>query len=178
MAREFASPELANLIAARIAPEEFERRIKAPLTDQEVEDTGELVGWFTRRYPTVEERFLYVREKTLQYGRAGEEPPEPVGYEAAVRRLAKAHRLADPETVEVLWDPDPAERAIRLLEVTRSATTMGNLQAVEFVPRPDLGYPFAVTVLIVSPAEWLAVKAGTMELPEPFGLGRLVAVEG
>lgn len=48
MALEYASPELANLIAARLSPEEFERRARAPLTDAEIEETAELAASASR----------------------------------------------------------------------------------------------------------------------------------
>ncbi len=41
--------------------EEFLRRCALPVTADTIESTAELVSWFTRRYPTVQERFAYVR---------------------------------------------------------------------------------------------------------------------
>ena len=73
----------------------------------------------------------------------------------------------------VLLDPDPAEKEIRLLEVTRSAPTLGDPLPVGFVPRPDLGVPDATTVLLLSPDEWDAVQAGRLDLPAGWSLERL-----
>lgn len=50
-------------------PAEFERRIRAPLGDDELEETAALVRWFTRRYPTVTERFAYVRRAWRRWTR-------------------------------------------------------------------------------------------------------------
>lgn len=44
-----------------LSPEEFEAQLQATLADaNEQESTRELIEWFTRRYPTVEERLRYV----------------------------------------------------------------------------------------------------------------------
>ncbi|MBN1773384.1 MAG: hypothetical protein JXB32_19135 [Deltaproteobacteria bacterium] len=49
-----------------------------PLSDEEVEETAALVRWFTRRYPTVAERFAYVRRAWRRWTRPTrlESPPE------------------------------------------------------------------------------------------------------
>jgi hypothetical protein len=60
-ARPPFAPELADLVERPLPREEFERRIRAPLTEQELQDAAALVRWFTGRYPTVGERFAYVR---------------------------------------------------------------------------------------------------------------------
>lgn len=61
-----------------LPPAEFERRIRVPLSDEEVEETAALVRWFTRRYPTVAERFAYVRRAWRRWTRPTrlESPPE------------------------------------------------------------------------------------------------------
>ena len=48
---------------------DFDRRVSAPLRDDEVESVVELVRWFTRRYPTVKERLAYVRRKHAEWQR-------------------------------------------------------------------------------------------------------------
>lgn len=174
MSRELASPFLGNLVAARLSPEEFDRRTRAPLTDGELADVAALVGWFTRRYPTAKERLDYARRKMLAYTRGRGDAAPAVDYLETARRLAAAHRKADPETVAVLLDADPERREIRLVEVTRSAPTTGEPLAVGFLARPDLGVPFLSTVVLLSPEEWDAVREGRLELPYPFGVvGRL-----
>lgn len=176
MSREYASPALANLIAARLPPDEFDRRVRAPLTEAEERDVAELVGWFTRRYPTVKERFAYARRKLrqLQKGQAAHPSAmEKASYRETARQLAAAHRSNDPATLLVLLDPDPDEKEIRLLEVTRSAPTTGEPLPVGFMPRPDLGFAFLCTVLILSQDEWDAVREGRLELPEEWRQDRL-----
>lgn len=43
-------------------PAEFDRRVAEILADEdEKQSIVELIGWFTKRYPTVEARLAYVR---------------------------------------------------------------------------------------------------------------------
>ena len=53
-----------------LEPEEFERRVKAALAEEDV--IAELVSlsqWFTRRYPTGKDRLAYARTKYRQWSR-------------------------------------------------------------------------------------------------------------
>jgi hypothetical protein len=110
----------------------------------------------------------------LRRGSRGRGDAAPaVAYLETARRLADAHRRADPETVAVLLDPDPERREIRLVEVTRSAPPTGEPLAVGFLARPDLGVAFLSTVVLLSPAEWDAVAEGRLALPHPFEVARL-----
>jgi hypothetical protein len=176
--REYASPDLANLIAARLSPEEFEERARAPLSEAEAQEIAELYQWFTRRYPTAKERLAYARRKFRQYTAAGggRATPGSADYLETAKRLASAHRASDPATELVLLDPDPEQKEIRLLEVTRSAPTTGYLFEVGFAARPDLGVPFPLTLLVLSPEEWSAVEEGRLELPASFCRSRLEVI--
>jgi hypothetical protein len=176
VSREYASPDLANLIAARISPEEFDRRARAPLSDAEAQEIAELIEWFTRRYPTAKERLAYARRKFRQYRKATGDSVDGAGYLETARRLARAHRGSDPGIEMVLLAPDPEAKEIRLLEVTRSAPTTGQPFAVGFAARPDLGVPFPLTILILSPDEWDAAKSGRLELPDGFREDGLMAL--
>lgn len=176
MSREYASPEIANLIAARIPPEEFDRRARAPLSSAEAQEIAELFEWFTRRYPTAKERLAYARRKFRQYTQHAAEAAPGADYLETARRLAHAHRKADPKTEAVLLDPDPSTKEIRLLEVTSSAPTTGRPFPVGFAARPDLGVAFPLTILILSPEEWDAAKAGRLELPDGWSTDGLEAL--
>ena len=59
---------------------------------------------------------------------------------------------------------------------TRSAPTTDDALPVGFVPRPDLGVPFPLTVLLLSPEQWDGVRAGRFSLPEGWSPDRLQAV--
>ncbi|MEO7329543.1 MAG: hypothetical protein ABI193_13250 [Minicystis sp.] len=75
-----------------------------------------------------------------------------------------------------MLDPDPDQREIRLLEVTRSAPGVGEPSAVEFASRPDLGVRFSSAVLLLSPEEWERVQRGLLALPQGWVRARLTAV--
>jgi hypothetical protein len=173
--REFASPAIANLLAARVPPEEFERRVRAPITEAEARDVAELVEWFTRRYPTAKERFAYARRKLRQYAEA-QAPLPAAGYLTVARRLAAAHRATDPSTELVFLDADPEQEEIRLVEVTRSAASGGELHPIGFAARPDLGFPFPSQIVLMGPSDWAAVEAGRLELPDGWSRTRLLAL--
>jgi hypothetical protein len=176
MSREYASPDLANLIAARLSTDEFERRHRAPLTDDEAQEIAELIAWFSRRYASAQERLAYARRKLRQYTRAKPSIAVEADYLVTARRLARAHEEADPKTLLVLLDPDPKEKEIRLVEVTRSAPTTGQLLAVGFAARPDLGVAFPLSILLLSPEEWTDIQEGRLELPDGWCRSRLQAL--
>jgi hypothetical protein len=60
-----ASPEtrvrLKALAEQPLPLDEWKRLLAIPLSTEEIEHTQTLVRWFCRRYPTVGERFAYVR---------------------------------------------------------------------------------------------------------------------
>ena len=178
MSRALVSPELANLIAARVSPEEFRRRCDAPLTDAERADIIALRRWFMRRYPTAAERLAYARRKHRALERAVQATPRapsgPADYLATARRLAAAHRRTDPAIRIVALAPDPDQRSLRLLEVTGSAPTTWQIEAVDFAPRPDLGVPFSLSMLLLSPTEWEAVQGGQLALPDGWDMATLM----
>jgi len=60
---------VAALVDTPLDRDEFLRRIRAPLSPQELADATELIRWFTRRYPTPEARFAYARVKYRQMTR-------------------------------------------------------------------------------------------------------------
>ncbi len=69
-ARRYLHPAIAALAEARLPDDEFERRIAAPLSDDELRETEALVRWFTRRYPTAKERLdYYARRKFEEWTR-------------------------------------------------------------------------------------------------------------
>jgi hypothetical protein len=56
MPRSVIAPEIADLVERPLSEEEALRRLAEPLGEQELEDIAELVRWFTRRYPTPQQR--------------------------------------------------------------------------------------------------------------------------
>ena len=66
---EYLHPEIAKLVEQRLDPAEFERRVSAPLGDEELAANLELIQWFERRYPTVKDRLDYARHMFVQMTR-------------------------------------------------------------------------------------------------------------
>ena len=52
-----------------LTPEEYRAQSEIPLSEQEIEETLELVRWFRTRYPTGAERSAYVREAIRRWSR-------------------------------------------------------------------------------------------------------------
>jgi len=97
-------------------------------------------------------------------------------YGITARRLAEAHRVADPETRLIFLDPDPAQREIRLLELSGSAPTTRELFPFAFTERRDLGINFPSVVLLLSLTEWDEVTTGNLPLPGGWDRNHLIEV--
>lgn len=76
---DYIAPELRALVEAPLPLEEALRRLRAPLTEQELEEARELADWFTRRYPAAGERLAYVRRKVREWTRASWKTGGPGG---------------------------------------------------------------------------------------------------
>jgi hypothetical protein len=50
-----------------LTPEEFLRRLRAPISDSERSEMQDLVRWFSRRYPTPKARLDYARRKYAEW---------------------------------------------------------------------------------------------------------------
>ena len=93
-------------------------------------------------------------------------------YRATAASLATAHRGEDLKTAEVYLFPDPQLSDVRLLEVSGSAPRSGDVLPFRFAARPDIGVPFASTVILMSPEEWKDVLSGALPLPPGWDLSR------
>lgn len=69
MKRQELAPEIAEMYETPLTLEEFERRSAVRPTEDEVAEFMDLVRWFTARYPTVKDRFAYVRRKYAEWTR-------------------------------------------------------------------------------------------------------------
>ena len=52
---------------AELTPEEFLRRIRAPLDSAERDEARALFRWFARAYPTPKDRLAYARRKYAEW---------------------------------------------------------------------------------------------------------------
>ncbi len=85
----------------------------------------------------------------------------------AARELVAFHLEADPEVTEVFLAPDPEGAEIRLVEVTESMNTAGEILPLGHAP--DEETPFRVVLVLLSPEDWQGCLDGRIELPEGWG---------
>jgi hypothetical protein len=69
MKRQELAPEIIEMYETPLTPEAFAERIAVQPTEEEVAEFLDMVRWFTQRYPTVKERFAYVRRKYAEWTR-------------------------------------------------------------------------------------------------------------
>ena len=86
------------------------------------------------------------------------------------RDLARAHRAADGHTRLIKWFPSNGSTEIRLLEVSDSAPTSGDVIPFRFRANPADGIDFPSTVVLLSPDEWQWVQRGELKLPDGWAL--------
>ncbi len=82
------------------------------------------------------------------------------------RKLAEAHRKADPETSAVYLSRDPKE--IRLVEVSNEVLTTWEVLPIGFDADPDEDIPYPSKIVLLSPEEWDELKRGNLPLPESW----------
>ena len=58
---------------------------------------------------------------------------------------------------------------VRLVEVSGSLATSGEVLPFRFAPRADLGVPYASVVVLLGLEDWERVKNGQLSLPEGWG---------
>jgi hypothetical protein len=66
-------PEVEALYLTPLPPDEFERRLQAALAElegPELENLGDLIRWFMKRYPTAGERLAYGRRAYARWMRS------------------------------------------------------------------------------------------------------------
>jgi hypothetical protein len=86
------------------------------------------------------------------------------------RQLAEDHRTNDPDTTNIYFVEDPADREVRLLEVSTSVGNAGAVMPVRFTARPEQGLDYPTVIVLLSPEEKAQVDAGNLELPETWGV--------
>jgi hypothetical protein len=86
---------------------------------------------------------------------------------AVAKELAEAHRKEDPATKAVFLAESVAE--VRLVEVSGSASSTGEVLPFRFAARPDLGVPYASVVVLLSEDDWGRIERGELALPADWG---------
>jgi hypothetical protein len=83
------------------------------------------------------------------------------------KELAEAHRKEDPATKAVFLAENAAE--VRLVEVSGSVSSTGEVLPFRFAPRPDLGVPYASVVVLLGEDDWARIERGELALPPDWG---------
>lgn len=91
---------------------------------------------------------------------------------SAARVLAEAHRAEDPATSAVYLASDPQGAEIRLVEVSSSVESTGEVLPFRFRANPDRGIPVESVVVLLSEEEWGRVQRGDLRLPDGWGTFR------
>jgi hypothetical protein len=86
------------------------------------------------------------------------------------KKLAEAHREADPATQTIKLFPPLHNQEIHLLEVSSTAPTSGEVLPFRFAPDAESGVEYPSVVILLSPKEWEEVESGTLSLPEGWSL--------
>jgi len=84
------------------------------------------------------------------------------------QELARLHKENDPDIKEIWMFKDPDGKEIRLLEVSTSVGTTGEILPFRFAPNPP-EVPFPVNIILVSPDEKHDLDQGELKLPEIWG---------
>ncbi|OGQ11652.1 MAG: hypothetical protein A2138_09235 [Deltaproteobacteria bacterium RBG_16_71_12] len=83
--------------------------------------------------------------------------------------LANAHRAEDPATTAVYLASDPRGSEVRLVEVSASVESTGEVLPFRFRSSPEKGVPLESVVVLLSEDEWRRVQAGELHLPDGWG---------
>lgn len=88
-------------------------------------------------------------------------------------KLAKGHRESDPSTLLIKYFPSN-NKEIRLLEVSKTAPTTGEIMPFRFGPDASNGIYYPSIVILLSPNEWEQIQAGGLKLPRGWSLKEAV----
>ena len=86
-------PVVAHLDDEQLSPAEWARLAAIPISEEERAETRELIRWFKRRYPSVKERFAYVRRKYAEVTRRPIAIRAASGHSAGLERTGQRARL-------------------------------------------------------------------------------------
>ncbi len=93
------------------------------------------------------------------------ESSSKIGQAAEV--LAELHKKEDPSTSAVYLAE--ADDEIRLVEVSGSIDTAGEILPFRFAANPEAGVEYPSVVVLLSPEEWERVDRGKLKLPRGWG---------
>lgn len=83
--------------------------------------------------------------------------------------LAEMHRAADPQTKAIYLARDPRDSEIRLVEVSDSVDSTGEVLPFRFRAHPEKGVYFESVIVLLNIKEWKFIEIGKLHLPEGWG---------
>ena len=89
------------------------------------------------------------------------------------KTLAAAHQKEDPATTLVLLSNNDEE--VRLIEVSGSIGTTGEVLPFRFAPSPKEGIDYPSVVILLSEEDWRRVEKGELKLPVGWAEPRKIA---
>jgi hypothetical protein len=89
---------------------------------------------------------------------------------AVATDLAAAHRKADSATSTIKFFPGATQNEVRLLEVSSTAPTTGEVLPFGFGADAAKGIDYPSIVILVSPSEWQDIQNGKLRLPSGWDL--------
>ena len=90
------------------------------------------------------------------------------------KKLAQGHKKADPSTQMIKYFPSNHHKEVRLLEVSSTAPTTGEILPFRFGPDTSHGIDLPSVVILISPQEWEDVKSGRLKLPHSWDLNKAI----
>jgi len=94
--------------------------------------------------------------------------------EEVAKKLAKGHKKSDPNTQIIKYFPSNHKKEVRLLEVSGTAPTTGEIMPFRFGPDTNHGIDLPSVVILLSPQEWGEVKSGRLKLPRGWDLSKAI----
>jgi hypothetical protein len=92
-----------------------------------------------------------------------------VSVSEVAKKLARAHKEADPEIDQIYLVEDPSGSEVRLVEVSKSVGNTGTVMPFRFAARKDLDVPYPSVVVLLSPEELQLVHDRELALPDTWG---------
>lgn len=97
--------------------------------------------------------------------------PDP---QKTAKKLAQGHKKFDPNTQMIKYFPSNHHKEVRLLEVSSTAPTTGEMMPFRFGPDTSQGIDLPSVVILISPQEWEDVKSGRLKLPQNWDLSKAI----
>ncbi|MCK6518224.1 hypothetical protein L6R46_24605 [Myxococcota bacterium] len=96
--------------------------------------------------------------------------------DSIARKLAVAHREADPLTSRILYFPTAQAREVRLLEVSSELPPLGEALPYHYNEAPEHGVPLPVSLILLAEEDWQQVQSGVLPLPDGWDLTMAEAI--